>query len=142
MPINVLVVDDSAVMRSMVIRSLRISGIPLGEVYQAGNGRDGLATLATHWVDLALVDINMPVMTGQEMIEKVRADPTTSDLPVLVVSTDCTDARQAMLRDHAVSFIQKPFTPEALRAQILEITGISDADCNAEPPISSGDFDF
>lgn len=142
MPINVLVVDDSAVMRSMVIRTLRISGIPVGEVHQAADGRAGLDALSEHWIDLALVDINMPVMTGQEMIEQMRANPTTADLPVIVVSTDCSDARQALLREHSVSFIQKPFTPESLRGQILNITGLSTAECNADDSPAGDGFDF
>ena len=55
MALNVLVVDDSAVMRSMLIRTLRLSGLPLTNVYQAGNGAEALASLAAHEVDLALV---------------------------------------------------------------------------------------
>ena len=69
MSLNVLVVDDSAVMRAMIIKTLRLSGLPLGEVHEAANGQEGLGTLDEHWIDLVLVDINMPVMNGEEMIE-------------------------------------------------------------------------
>ena len=73
MSINVLVVDDSAVMRSMIIRTLRMSGVPVAEIYEAADGVEGLEQLSQNWIDLALVDINMPVMNGEEFIERVRA---------------------------------------------------------------------
>ncbi len=61
---NTLVVDDSAVMRRMIIRTLELSGVPVGDIHEAGHGKEALAVLDEHWVDLALVDINMPVMNG------------------------------------------------------------------------------
>ena len=56
MALNVLVVDDSGVMRAMILRTLEMSGIDLGQVHQAANGREALAVLEEHWVDMALVD--------------------------------------------------------------------------------------
>ena len=70
--LNVLVVDDSAVMRAMVIKSLRLSGLPLNAVHEAGNGEEALQVLDAQWIDLALVDINMPVMNGEELLTRVR----------------------------------------------------------------------
>ncbi|HEX30052.1 TPA: response regulator, partial [Candidatus Poribacteria bacterium] len=67
MPLNILVVDDSSVMRSIISRTLILSGLPLGRIYQAANGKEGLQILDRTWVDLILVDINMPVMNGEEM---------------------------------------------------------------------------
>ena len=69
MAINVLVVDDSGVMRSMIIKTIRLSGLQLGEIHEAGNGREGLEALNQHWIDLVIADLNMPVMNGEEMIE-------------------------------------------------------------------------
>jgi len=62
--------------------------VGLGETYEAANGQEGLEKLGRHWIDLVLVDINMPVMNGEEMIAKVRENPTWSDLPIIVVSTE------------------------------------------------------
>ena len=86
MAFNVLVVDDSAVMRQMVVRTLKMSGLPLGTVLEAGNGEEGLFVLQDQWVDLLLLDINMPVMNGEEMLRRIRASPETEKLPVIVVS--------------------------------------------------------
>jgi len=118
MAVNVLVVDDSAVMRAMILKSLRMSGIDLGTTREATNGQEGLDALRDAPVDIVIVDINMPVMTGEEMIERMKADPALRDLPVLIISTEGSRARQKRLRELAASFIHKPFAPEKIRDTI------------------------
>ena len=86
MGINVLVVDDSAVMRAMITKTLHLTGLPIDAVLQAGNGAEAWETIRHSKVDLALVDINMPVMSGEELIDKVRKDWRTSMLPIMVIS--------------------------------------------------------
>jgi two-component system, chemotaxis family, chemotaxis protein CheY len=140
--LNVLVVDDSAVLRAMVIRSLQMSGLPLGEVYQAGDGAAGLLVLGGHSIDLALVDINMPVMSGQEMIEQLRNNPELADLPVIVVSTDSTQARRESLEALGVAYLPKPFTPEQLRQTVLTTMGIANAGICTSGVAPCGDLDF
>jgi two-component system chemotaxis response regulator CheY len=125
MSLNILVVDDSAVMRAMIIRTLTLSGLPFDVIHQAANGRDGLAVLKEHWVDLALVDVNMPIMNGEEMLLELRANPDWSDLPCVVVSTEGSETRIAALTRLANAFVHKPFTPEQLRDTILRVTGTS-----------------
>lgn len=143
MKLNVLIVDDSAVMRQMVQRTLRLSGIPLGEVHEAGNGREALDRLREHWVDLALLDINMPVMDGEEFLGIVRGDEETRALKVIVVSTESSDTRLARLRAHDVEIVHKPFSPEQLRSVVLKVTGIpADAHESGEVAVPGGDFDF
>lgn len=127
MALNVLVVDDSAVMRSMLIRTLRLSGLPLTNVYQAGNGAEALASLAAHEVDLALVDINMPVMNGEQLIERVRADARLAGVAIVVVSTEGSETRIDALKSRGASFIHKPFTPEQVRSTVLKVLGVADA---------------
>ena len=124
MAINVLIVDDSSVMRAMILKTLRMSGLPLGEVYQAGNGQEGLDALDQHWIDLAVVDINMPVMNGEEMIDRMQENPDMKDIPVVVISTEGSETRIERLQQKGASFIQKPFTPEIVRDVIMAITGI------------------
>ena len=124
MSLNVLVVDDSAVMRAMIIKTLKMTGIDLGEVVQAANGQEGLAALGERWIDLVLADINMPVMNGEEMIERMRADPETADTPVIVVSTEGSQTRVERIEEKVAKFIHKPFSPETIRAIIDGITGI------------------
>jgi two-component system chemotaxis response regulator CheY len=143
MAFNVLVVDDSAVMRSMVTRVVKLSGVPLGEFHEAGDGAEGLAKVREHWIDLVLLDINMPVMDGEEMLRRLRADPETARLPVIVVSTESSETRVHALEGLGVAFVHKPFTPEDLRATILRVTGVTpDDEYHAVPAADGGDFDF
>jgi two-component system chemotaxis response regulator CheY len=125
MPLNVLVVDDSSVMRKMIAKALRLSGVPLATIHEAGNGQEGLDALDRHSVDLVLADLNMPVMDGEEMIAAIRGDPETANLPVIVVSTEGSFTRIGLLRKKGAEFVHKPFTPESLRETIAEVTGVS-----------------
>ena len=142
MSLNVLVVDDSSVMRGIIIKTLRLCGVPLGEVHEAANGQEGLDVLAKNWVDLALVDINMPVMNGEEMIEKVRENPETRDLQVIVVSTESSETRIEMLQKRDVGFVHKPFSPEVLRNTIAEMIGGIDGERSEESVASISGPDF
>lgn len=142
MSFNILVVDDSAVMRSMIIRILRLTGLSLGDVYEAPNGLEGLKVLDEKWVDLALIDINMPVMSGEEMIDSVRKNHTMADLPIIVVSTESNMERVESIRQKNVEFVHKPFTPEVLRKTVLQVTGVPNEQCSGENPLSESGPDF
>ena len=126
MAINVLIVDDSAVVRAMILKTLRASGVDVGEAHQAANGRIGLEELSQHWIDLAFVDINMPVMNGEEMIDKVRENPLWAELPIIVVSTEGSETRIDRLQQKGAHFVHKPFAPEAVREIIDKILGVPD----------------
>jgi two-component system chemotaxis response regulator CheY len=82
-----------------------------------------LKVLDGNWIDLALVDINMPVMDGEEMIDRLRQNPATIDLPVIVVSTEGSETRKEALMQKGAKFVHKPFTPETLRDVILMTLG-------------------
>ncbi len=142
MALNILVVDDSAVMRTMVIKTLRLSGLPLNEIHEASNGAEALRVLDAHWVDLALLDINMPVMDGEEMLGHIRQNPDTMDIPVVIVSTDGSDTRIAALRQQGAEFVHKPFTPELLRDIIIKMTGVSDEELLENGTVAGSGLDF
>jgi len=128
MAFNVLIVDDSAVMRGMIARVVRMSGVPVDALYEAGNGAEGLAAVRAHWIDLVLLDVNMPVMDGEQMLHALRAAPETAGIPVIVVSTEGSETRRHALEALGVSFIRKPFKPEELRTLILRATGVTPDD--------------
>lgn len=142
MPLNILIVDDSSVMRAMIARVLRLSGIPLGALREASDGAAALQVLRSGRVDLALVDVNMPVMDGEALIERVRADAALRRLPIIVVSTESSETRIERIRRHGVAFIHKPFTPERLRDTILQTTGAADVDRAHLVAQGSGGTDF
>ncbi|MDJ0721140.1 MAG: response regulator [Desulfobacterales bacterium] len=124
MSLNVLVVDDSSVMRAMIIKTIRMSGLDLGDVYQAADGKEGLEAARDNWVDLVIADINMPVMNGEEMIDAMKADPEIADIPTIVISTEGSATRIERLQQKGVTFIHKPFTAEIIKASIESLTGI------------------
>ncbi len=124
MEINVLVVDDSKVMRSMISKTMYMSGLPVGEIYQAENGQEGLDALKEHWIDLVIADINMPIMNGEEMIRRMKDGIETRDIPIMVVSTEGSKKRIERIVENGVIFVHKPFTPEIFRDNIQAITGI------------------
>jgi len=126
--INILIVDDSGVMRSMILKTVRMTGVPLGDIHQAGNGRAGLVILGEQWIDLAIVDSNMPVMNGEEMTDRMHEDPEMKKLPVIVVSTEGSKARIERLEHMGVAFIHKPFTAEIVRDTINSILGLGEND--------------
>ena len=121
---------------------MTLAGLPLGEILEAADGAQGLEILQSHWVDLALIDINMPIMNGEELIRQVRENPETRDLAVIVVSTDRSAARVEMLKREGAGFVHKPFSPEELRDAILEITGVSIEPFSGNESVSGDGPDF
>ena len=124
MSLNVLVVDDSAIIRKMIIKTLGLSGLDIGEIHQAANGQEGLDTLEDQWVDIVFADLNMPVMDGEVMIDHLRMTDAWSDMAVVVVSTEGSETRIRRLKEKGVAFIHKPFTPEAIRDVANNMLGL------------------
>ena len=118
MAFNVLVVDDSTVMRHMIVKSLHMCRLPIEEIYQASNGKEGLDVLEKKWVDLVLMDINMPVMNGEEMFYRIRENADTRSLPVIIISSEASKARIESFARAGAGFVHKPFTPEKLKETI------------------------
>ena len=125
MALNILVVDDSPIMRKMVIKTLRLAGLPIGEVHEAGNGEEGLEELEANWIDMAFIDINMPVMNGEEMIIELRKKPEWAEMPIVVVSTEGSQTRIERIQEQGAKFVHKPFSPEVVRKLIVEMTGVN-----------------
>jgi two-component system chemotaxis response regulator CheY len=128
MALNILVVDDSSVMRSIIKKTLKLTGLPLGDIWEADNGEKGLHLLQEKWIDLALVDIHMPVMNGDEMISHLRENDQYKNLPVIVISSESDPGKIEMIHKQGAIFIHKPFKPETLKELIIAITGVSNED--------------
>ncbi len=125
MAFNVLIVDDSAAMRSFIGRVLDVSGFPVGERLEAGDGEEALALLAGHWVDIVLTDLNMPRMSGEQLVRRLEQDELLRSIPVVIVSTDRTDSRvRQMLALGARGYVKKPFLPETLRRELEHVLGV------------------
>lgn len=120
MPVRVLIVDDSSVMRKIVERSLRQAGIDLTQVVEAGNGAEALIALQENPVDLILCDINMPVMDGLEFIKQLSGVVQAKGVPVIMITTEGSEAHVVQaLSCGARGYIRKPFTPEQVKTQVI-----------------------
>lgn len=125
MALNILIVDDSRTIRNILVKTLKLTEVDIGEIYQAGNGEEGLECLRENWVDLVLSDLNMPVMTGFEMIDKMFEDELLCKIPVVVISTEGSVTRIEELKKKGIrDYVRKPFTPETIGEIIASITGV------------------
>ncbi|MBU0639182.1 MAG: response regulator [Planctomycetes bacterium] len=125
MSANILIVDDSAIMRQMIKRTLAMSRLDIDEVYEASNGIEALAKMSEHSVAVVLVDINMPVMNGAQLISRMRVDERLRDVPLIVASTEGSETRiQELLDSGARGYVRKPFQPEQLRDVLAPILGV------------------
>ena len=112
----ILVVDDSEENRDMLARRLRRQGY---EVQTAAGGRAALAALAESPVDLVLLDVMMPDLDGYAVLERLKADPTRRDIPVLMISAlDDLDSVVRCIQLGAEDYLGKPFDPILLQARI------------------------
>lgn len=124
MSLNILIVDDSEIVRRVIKKTLDIAEIPYTELHQAGNGKEALELLDENWIDLIFTDINMPVMGGVEMVKKLSKDDVLKDVPIVVVSTEGSTSRIDQLRKNGVSaYLRKPVTPEQLRDIVFDLIG-------------------
>jgi two-component system chemotaxis response regulator CheY len=108
-------------MRGMVSRAVSMSGLSVSHILEAGDGAQALAVMRNQWIDLVLLDINMPVMDGEKFLTQVRADEALRGTMVIVVSTESSQPRIARFKDMQAGFIHKPFRPEQLVAAVNEL---------------------
>ena len=121
-PLNILIVDDSATMRTMIRRVVDLTELPLGTVYEAVNGLEALHILETCSVQAVFTDINMPVMSGYELLTEIARRDAWKDILRIVISTDGSRLRQEEVRELNVNlYIRKPFRPEVVRDVLSRI---------------------
>jgi len=138
---KILVVEDSQLLQklySLVLDRYRNNG---AEVLQAFDGREGLDTLnANPDVDLIILDMNMPVISGLEFLRLVKGDSRYSAIPVIIASTEGKeqDTNRA-LQAGAVGYFVKPFQPEELHKLIERLLQASGHNMHAQvvPSVTS-----
>lgn len=118
-----LVVEDSPMMRQLIVFALgRIKGLSVSE---ADDGVDGLRKLASSRFDIILTDINMPIMDGLKLIQRVRMDPVHKDTPIVVITTEGGRAdRERALKLGANAYITKPIQAPMVISKVADLLGI------------------
>jgi two-component system chemotaxis response regulator CheY len=118
--LRVLIVDDSFVMRKMIEHALRAAGIQIQEVIGASDGLEALGILKDRTVDLVLCDINMPVMNGLELLQRLCAGGIARGTPIVMITTEGGESEVVQALAYGASgYIRKPFAADQIRDQIL-----------------------
>lgn len=117
---TLMIVDDSATMRKIIMRTIRMSGLEFEKTEEAGNGVEAIEKLKAATVDIILCDVNMPEMGGAEMVKKVRTElPSCADTKIIMVTTESAqELVDSIMADGANGFISKPFTPEKFQEKL------------------------
>ena len=125
---HVLIVDDSPILRAAIKKVVKLAGVAADHIFEAGHGGEALAVLETVWIDLVLLDLNMPVMDGEQVTRQLRTRPDLNDVAVVIVSTEANRERLERMRVLGVQHtLRKPFEPEDLCRLIAEVLGAKSA---------------
>lgn len=122
MDIHAMVVDDSGIMRKMVMKSLNESKLASFVFTEAVDGQDALAKFDAQTIQMMFVDWNMPNMTGIELVRKIR-ETAPSHVPIVMITTEGTMGRveEAMDQCGVDGYVIKPFTVEALQKKLAPL---------------------
>jgi len=117
---SLMIIDDSATMRKIIMRTVQMSGLDFDRTEEACNGAEALEKFGSAPVDIILCDINMPEMSGMEMVKKIRAGlPDCAGTKIIMVSNESSqDLIDGAMADGANGFITKPFTPEKFQEKL------------------------
>lgn len=119
---DVLIVDDSAAIRKILQRVLRQAEVPIGEVYEAGDGLEALNVLKRQKVGLILSDINMPNMDGLQFLTEVRAIEEWKSVPIVMITTEGSQNKVLeAVQLGASGYVRKPFTAEQIKEKLAGI---------------------
>ena len=124
MKVDVLIVDDSPILRRSIRKAVLMSGVDESGISEAGNGAEALESIRQKEPDLVLLDINMPVMDGEEFLVEVERSGEFPEMSVIIVSTETNAKRLIRLGAlGAKGRLKKPFEPEDLRKILLRQLG-------------------
>jgi two-component system chemotaxis response regulator CheY len=104
---QILIVEDSPAMRQLLVFALR--RLKNVEISEAQDGMDGLRKISSDHYDLALIDINMPVMDGLKLISLIRSDDNLKEIPICVITTEgAKEDRERAMSLGANEYLTKP----------------------------------
>ena len=117
---KILVVDDSKTMLRIIGNTLKRLGHE--DVHTAEDGEKGFELFELHDFDLIMTDQNMPIMTGTELVEKIRI--IDKSVPIIMITTESGKKEVvSAIKKGVNSYIAKPFTPDVLKKKLEHIMG-------------------
>ena len=115
---RILVVEDQEDNRQILRDLLANAGY---EMIEAEDGEQALEQVAKHQPDLILMDIQLPLMDGYEATRRIKADPNSKGIPIIVVTSYALSGDEEKARAAGCdAYVAKPYSPRALLAQIRE----------------------
>jgi len=126
---TVMIIDDSTTSRIFIKVCLQSVFTDSNETdyIEAGDGREAQALLTKSQIDLAVIDLNMPVMNGIDLIRWMKSNPRLTNIPIIVTTSLANPARNKKLLElGVVGVLHKPITPTSLIPILSEIFNIQD----------------
>jgi phosphate regulon transcriptional regulator PhoB len=119
MPSRVLIVEDEPDIRELVVHHLKREGY---QVSAAASGEDALRQVRAAPPDLVLLDLMMPAMDGLEVCRRLRQDPATASLPIVMLTAKGDEVDRVLgLEIGADDYVVKPFSPKELLARVRAV---------------------
>ena len=116
---NVMIVDDSSVMRKILTRTLRQSDLVVDEILEASNGEEALEKLKQQSVELVLCDVNMPKLNGLQFVQTVKKENISPATKIVMVTSEGgLDTVNEAVENGAKGFIIKPFSADDFKKKI------------------------
>src|SRR5690348_2792984 len=120
MPVNVLIVDDSAAIRKILQRVLRQTDASFGEIWEAGDGLEALDVMKSQNVGLVLSDVNMPNMDGLRLLAEIKGHDHLKSVPVVMITTEGSQNKvMEALNLGASGYVRKPFTADQIKEKLV-----------------------
>jgi CheY-like chemotaxis protein len=115
---SILIVEDHPTMRDAMRLVLEEDG---HQVEEASDGEAGIAMVRDRAPDVVLLDLNIPVVSGAEVLETLKSDPATAEVLVVVVTATGEEGRRKAIAQGADGYITKPFSPLALLRSVERV---------------------
>lgn len=121
-PLDVLIVDDSAAIRKILQRVLRQTDLNLGEIKEAGDGTEAVEILKDRTFGLILSDINMPQMDGLQLLARIKEMDHLKNVPVIMITTEGGQGKvMEAVQLGATGYVRKPFTADQIKEKLAGV---------------------
>ncbi len=117
---KILVIDDEPDLLEVTLLRLKANGY---ETFGGGDGKEALRLANKHRPDLAILDVYLPFMNGDEVARMMKQDKALKDIPVILISATFASIPERMDKSGAGAFLTKPYEPEELISLIKKTIG-------------------
>lgn len=122
---KILIVDDSMTMRRILRNVIHQLGYNDGDIIEAADGQEGWEAIQANDFDVVLTDWNMPIMSGLDLVKKIRGEDKYANLPIIMITTEGGKAEVVTaLKAGVNNYIVKPFGAQLLKEKFAAVFNI------------------